>query len=76
MDNITKWICEWLIDHYRKNTRCNFYWRFPDGQWTWQDVDMNTSSDDYMAVTAGDSEYAFSIKFKHIYFFTNGKKTL
>lgn len=75
MNDITKWICEWLAAHYRPDSRSYFYWRFPDNQWSWsQHTDTNTSNHNYMVITAGDAEYEFSIKAGHIRFHAEGKK--
>lgn len=73
MDNITKWICEWLIDHYRKNTRYDFSRNSLGKPFAW--VTSNQYRD-HIIIIAGDAGYEFSIKFKHTQFFTNGKRTL
>lgn len=75
MNDITKWICEWLAVHYRKETRCYFYWRYPDNQWSWaQQVNLNRPNYEYMIITAGDSAYEFDIQSGHIRFYAEGKR--
>ena len=74
MNDITKWVCEWLAAHYRKDCRCNFYWRVPDGQWSWQQHVNPNESHWYMVITAGNSAYEFSLKSEHVRFHAEGKR--
>lgn len=73
-DEVLQHICKWFIDYYRKDSRCYFYWRFPDNQWSWsQHIGLNTSNHCYMEITAGTDVYELSIHTNEFKFFTEGK---
>lgn len=72
MNDITKWICEWLAAHYRKNAQYNFYWKMDD-KWSWaQHVGVHTPNYNYMIISAGNGKYEFSIKSGYIRFHAEG----
>ena len=74
-EEVLQHICKWFVDYYRKYPDRNFYWRFPDNQWSWlQHINLNTLQHSYMVITAGTEVYELSIHTDEFKFFTEGKK--
>lgn len=68
-DEVLQHICKWFANYYRKDSRCYFYFRFPDNQWSWSQHRLNN----YMIITAGTTVYELSIHTNEFKFFTEGK---
>ena len=74
-DEVLQHICKWLADHYRKDYRCYFYYRFPDNQWSWSQHEYlnDASIHNYLTITAGTTNYSLSVHTDQFKFFTEGK---
>jgi hypothetical protein len=53
-DEITEHIVKFLAEHYRKDTRRHFYYRYPDNQRTWSHMLEDGS---HLIITAGSVTY-------------------